>query len=74
MKVTRDELAEHIEHLGDWLYDWERRWDAAVAKRWLADDELRKLEAEGELILSKQTSITNSITRSPSVPQKETVK
>ena len=61
MRLTLDQLTNRIERLCDWYNDWERRFDVAVAKRWLADDELRRLEDEGELIRRKQMSLRHKI-------------
>ena len=61
MKITLAQLTNRIERVCDWRDDWEQRWDDAVATRWLADDALAALEAEGELIRRKMTSLAHHI-------------
>ena len=69
MTVAFDQLINHVKNIDDWRADWERRWDAAVARRWL-DDALRALEAEGERIQRKQIAIARRI-GCLGTPQKE---
>jgi hypothetical protein len=57
MKRRLDGMIDEIERVCDWRDDLERRWDIAVAQRWLADDELCMLEAEGQLIRRKMNSL-----------------
>ena len=82
MRLTLTQLTDRIERVCDWRDDWEQRWDDAVAARWLADDELRRLEAEAELILRKQGALAHHADRrvaprgaaGNATPQKEQVK
>ena len=72
MKLTLTQLANRIERRCDWHDDWQQRWDDAVAARWLADDALAALEAEGELIRRKQISLAHRIPGCLGSPTRET--
>ena len=61
MKLTLTQLTSHLERVCDWRDDWEQRCDDAVAQRWLADDALAALEAEGELIRRRMISMAHRI-------------
>lgn len=82
MKLTLTQLTNQVERICDWRDDWEQRWDDAVAARWLADNALAVLEAEGELIRRKIISMADRIPgclggdalRRDLAPQKETSK
>ena len=65
------QLTNRIERFCDRRDDWELRRDDAIAQRWLADDALRRLEAEGELIRREQISLAHHAPGCLGTPQKD---